>query len=556
MVMPETERSASPALRATAPTQTRQAAEAVPAGDAPAGLARELGEEFGAFADAERRRLGLERGPAHWQEAPPPALGPEARSRTTLLFGGLTAMHDAFIEAAMAAQGYRVKALECPTNEAHQLGKEFGNRAQCNPTYFTSGNLLRHLMRLRDEEGWRTEDIIDRHVFITFSACGPCRFGTYVTEYRKALRDAGFEGFRVVPLEKRVDIGAQARENGLALTPRFYLGFLKAVIAGDVVNAMGYRIRPYEVVPGATDAALARCKAIVCDALSRKTSVRRALRRCRRELGAVKVDYLRPKPKVSIIGEFWAMTTEGDGNYGLQRFLEAEGAECEVQLLTAWILYEVWCLRSRTLQRMMLRRRAEDKHRRDSARPLTALFALRLTSALLKRWFNAYARALGLTGYRLPDMDELARLSRDWYPSELYGGEGHMEVGKVVDIVRKEKAHMVISVKPFGCMPSSGVSDGVQSLVTARYPDANFCPVETSGDAAVSVYSRIQMVLFKARARAQAEFETMLAGAGLSAGRVTTLAARRRRGRTRPHYPSHVTACTGANAVHELVGPR
>ena len=27
------------------------------------------------------------------------------------------------------------------------------------------------------------------------------------------------------------------------------------------------------------------------------------------------------------------MTTEGDGNYRLQRFLEGEGAECDIQLV-------------------------------------------------------------------------------------------------------------------------------------------------------------------------------------------------------------------------------
>ena len=36
------------------------------------------------------------------------------------------------------------------------------------------------------------------YVFLTAGACGPCRFGMYVTEYRKALRDAGFDGFRVM----------------------------------------------------------------------------------------------------------------------------------------------------------------------------------------------------------------------------------------------------------------------------------------------------------------------------------------------------------------------
>ena len=36
------------------------------------------------------------------------------------------------------------------------------------------------------------------------------------------------------------------------------------------------------------------------------------------------------------------MTTEGDGNYQLQRFLESEGAEADIQLVTAWLLYTVW----------------------------------------------------------------------------------------------------------------------------------------------------------------------------------------------------------------------
>ena len=42
------------------------------------------------------------------------------------------------------------------------------------------------------------EDIVENYVFLTAGACGPCRFGMYVTEYRKALRDAGFDGFRVL----------------------------------------------------------------------------------------------------------------------------------------------------------------------------------------------------------------------------------------------------------------------------------------------------------------------------------------------------------------------
>ena len=46
---------------------------------------------------------------------------------------------------------------------------------------------------------------------------------------------------------------------------------------------------------------------------------------------------------------------------------------------------------------------------------------------------------------------------------------------------------------------SSGVSDGVQSLITSKYPQSIFCAIETSGDGKVNVQSRVQMFLFKAR---------------------------------------------------------
>ena len=74
-----------------------------------------------------------------------------------------------------------------------------------------------------------------------------------------------------------------------------------------------------------------------------------------------------------------------------------------------------------------------------------------------------------------------------------------MEIGKNILNVLHSAVNMTLSVKPFGCMPSSGVSDGVQSAITELYPEALFLPIETTGDGAVNVYSRIQMMLFKAR---------------------------------------------------------
>jgi predicted nucleotide-binding protein (sugar kinase/HSP70/actin superfamily) len=98
-------------------------------------------------------------------------------------------------------------------------------------------------------------------------------------------------------------------------------------------------------------------------------------------------------------------------------------------------------------------------------------------------------------------------------------------------------------------MPSSGVSDGVQSLITARYPEAIFTAIETTGDGEVNVQSRIQMDLFKARLRAEDEYQTVVAQSGLSE---TALSAKARRNAKALHYPPHVVAGTAANQVLEL----
>lgn len=508
------------------------------------------------FERAERERLGLVEEPViHWVDENPQTFTRAERGDTTILIGGLTLAHDQLVHAAWEGLGYKVQCLDVPDTAALHRGKEFGNRGQCNPTYFTVGNLVKHLQHLRDRGGLSPQEIVDRYVFLTAGACGPCRFGTYTTEYRKALRDSGFEGFRVMLFQQQGglkqatgdDDGAGA---GLEMNPTFFMSLLKAIIAGDVVNAVGYRIRPYEVEPGATDRALEACKAVLAEALRQRRSVLVALWRCRRLLNAVEVDRLQPKPKVMVIGEFWAMTTEGDGNYRLQRFLEEEGAEVEVQMVSAWLLYNLWQLLHDTKRRMDLR--VEDTARYglsgvDIPKRLVSLWA---AEKAVRGAVHTFAAALGLTGLHLPDMDAMAEVAHDLYKVELRGGEGHMEVGKLIQAVQGQKAHMVVSVKPFGCMPSSAVSDGVQSLVLRRYPEAIFCPIETSGDGAVNFYSRIQMFLFKARRKARAELDAALAEKGLD----LATAHRRvpRKWRKALHYPAHQVAGTGANLVMAL----
>ena len=64
-----------------------------------------------------------------------------------------------------------------------------------------------------------------------------------------------------------------------------------------------------------------------------------AFRRCRERLDLIEVDRLRVKPVVKITGEFWAQSTEGDGNFRMFEFLEREGAQVIVDPLSTWLMY-------------------------------------------------------------------------------------------------------------------------------------------------------------------------------------------------------------------------
>lgn len=427
------------------------------------------------------------------------------KEHTTILFGGLSLLQDKLIAAALQSLGENYVAMPNPDFESFQKGKAFGNRGQCNPTYFNVGNLVKYLQNLRDEKGLSGEEIVKNYLFVTSGGCGPCRFGMYITEYRKALRDAGFEGFRIMSFEHNKGIFQAADdESAINFTPKFFITLIKAVIIGDIINILTYKMRPYELQKGTTDEAVEACREIVSSAFTQKKSLVIAMYRCRKVLEKVELDRLQPKAKVMVMGEFWAAMTEGDGNYNLHRFLEAEGAECLPQPLINRLMLSIWEAEYAFEKTHLL---DDDEGKKIDFAPLKTKVLMRLAKVVLTAHFKLYAKAIGLHDYEIPDMEKLAGISQEFYPLDSNGGEGHLEVAHLIESVKENLAHLVISVKPFGCMPSSAVSDGIQSLITSRFPSANFLSVETSGEGAANFYSRVQMALFKAKKSAKEEFE-------------------------------------------------
>jgi hypothetical protein len=151
---------------------------------------------------------------------------------------------------------------------------------------------------------------------------------------------------------------------------------------------------------------------------------------------------------------------------------------------------------------------AEWKYRRKT-------FGLAIGETMWAYFYHRVNRKLGGITHELVSQPELDRLAAPFYNRYARGGEGHLEVGKNVYYTIHNLAHMVLALKPFGCMPSTQ-SDGAQSAVINRYKDMIFLPIETSGEGEVNAHSRVQMALGEAKAKARLEFDQCLQRTGKS----------------------------------------
>ena len=223
----------------------------------PAGLILDLPNKLGPVRTAQPQRRR-----EHHARPVENRFTKSQRPHTTVLHGGLTLKHEKLIDGCLRGLGYKPESLPCPDVAAFQTGKEYGNNGQCNPTYFTVGALVNHLKNMRDDKHMSLEEIINNNVFITAGACGPCRFGMYEAEYRLALRNSGFDGFRVLLFQQQGGLNQDTVEAGLDFNLNFFLSLVNAIFMGDILNEVAYQIRPYEVVPGQTNRVFEKCVAL------------------------------------------------------------------------------------------------------------------------------------------------------------------------------------------------------------------------------------------------------------------------------------------------------
>ena len=174
--------------------------------------------------------------------------GPYSQSKCgrsyTILAPQMSPIHFRIVEEAFRLSGYRLEILPDVDREAINEGLTSVNNDACFPSILVVGQLMAALRSGRYD--------LSRTALLMSQTGGGCRATNYIAFIRKALSDAGMGHVPVISMNA---MGLE-RNPGFRVSLPLVARGLMAVIYGDLLMRMLYRVRPYETVPGAAQTAL------------------------------------------------------------------------------------------------------------------------------------------------------------------------------------------------------------------------------------------------------------------------------------------------------------
>ncbi len=395
----------------------------------------------------------------------------------TILCTDMIQPHFDFLEAGMKACGYNLVTLKNEGVNVVDMGLKYVNNDACYPTMIVTGQILDAVMSGKYDT--------DRLAVFMVQTGGGCRASNYVAFIRKALKDMGYPQIPVISVSPNL----MEKNSGMIYTPTMGFKALQAIIYGDVLMKVRFRMRPYEKVPGATDALYEKWRKTCTEDLGRKqVNWKKFHTNCReiiRQFDTLETVEGLVKPKVGIVGEVLVKYMPVANNH-LTDILEAEGAEVVVPDFVEFLEYCFW----NNTYRFKLG---------GVSRAVSLLGQMFIT--FMDKFRGRIRKEYEKSRHFHPDAP-LATIRK--YATEILQlgnqcGEGWFLAGEVVNLLR-EKVDNIVCVQPFGCLPNHVVGKGIIKKVKELYPSANIAAVDYDPSASrVNQLNRIKLMLEVAR---------------------------------------------------------
>ncbi|MDD6039028.1 MAG: acyl-CoA dehydratase activase-related protein [bacterium] len=401
----------------------------------------------------------------------------DLRKNYTILCPQMSPIHFELLLPAFRAAGYNMVIPEVSSQEAVNSGLRYVNNDACYPSLIVVGQLM-HAIETGNFDMNKTAVLISQ-------TGGGCRASNYIGFYRRALEKAGYPQVPVISINM---VGLE-KNPGFKLSPKLLQHGLYAAVFGDIFMRCVYATRPYEKVPGSTDAMHEKWKKRVMEFVgdNKVLSHRTYKKMCRdiiRDFDRIERLDIK-KPRVGIVGEILVKFLPAANNH-LAELLEAEGAEAVVPDLLDFLLY---CLYNNIYKADELG--MSKKSARNSRIGINAL-----------EWLRSAARdEFEKSKHFDPPahIDELAKLAKPIVSIGNQTGEGWFLTGEMMELIHAGATNIVCT-QPFACLPNHIVGKGVIKTIRKQYPKANIVAIDYDpGASEVNQLNRIKLMLSTAQ---------------------------------------------------------
>ncbi len=391
----------------------------------------------------------------------------------TLLCPQMSPIHFELLEPVFRQAGYNIVLLDSDNRSAVDMGLKFVNNDACYPSLITIGQIMDAVLSGKYDT--------NKLAILMSQTGGGCRASNYVAFIRLALEKAGLSHIPVVS----VNLNGMEKNEGFTYTASMMARAAQAVAYGDALQQMVYRVRPYELEPGSTDALHDKWRKICIASLTKKGfgfgEYKRNIRQMVKEFDTLPIRDIPRKNRVGIVGEILVKYMPLANN-DLVKVLEREGAEAVVPELLGFMEY---CFENSNFK--------ADYLGGSKKTAFISELGIKAVEWVRKPASEAFAQSSRFTPP--VDIKTIRKCAEPYLSAGNQCGEGWFLAGEMVELVKSGTPN-IVCVQPFGCLPNHIVGKGVMRSIQRDYPQANMIAVDYDpGASEVNQLNRIKLML-------------------------------------------------------------
>lgn len=395
----------------------------------------------------------------------------EMKKNHTVLMPQMAPLHFDIAKEAFIACGYNLELMPAMDKDAVDIGLKYVNNDACYPALIVVGQILKALNSGK-------YDLNNVSVMISQTG-GGCRASNYIGFIRRALSKAGMGHVPVISVST---MGIE-KNPGFKITAKLANSLIQAVLYGDLLMRVLFRVRPYELEVGSANKLYQKWNEICKKAVVKGSmkEYKKNVVEIVKEFDNLPIDENLQKPRVGVVGEI-LVKFHPTANNDIVTLLENEGAEAVVPDLLNFFTY---CLYNSKFKEKYF----GAKH---SATVLTGI-GIRAIEGYRKPMSEALAKS---NRFEAPcNIEELGNMAKDIVSLCNQTGEGWFLTAELVELIHTGVTNN-ICMQPFACLPNHVTGKGIIKELKRQNSLSNIVAVDYDpGASEVNQINRIKLML-------------------------------------------------------------